>query len=166
MKTSVWATSSPPNTGRKSDLSRPFRLAPAGRTSEGNTAQGASGKRATNAATAGADTLGAGAHSDPMPPSLPTPKPKSKMVTPTPSQGPQSPVRPAPSRNSVPTPINVDRFKKLLEGYDEGEAQYLVEGLRTGFRLEFDKGSTFQDNSLPPPNPQPRVRTASCRRNI
>lgn len=39
----------------------------------------------------------------------------------------------------------------MLEGYDEGEAQYLVEGLRTGFRLEFDKGSTFQDNSLPPP---------------
>lgn len=68
-----------------------------------------------------------------------------------PNPGSPSPNKPVQNPNKVPTPVNVARFERLLEGYDKLETQYLVEGLRSGFRLEFDEGSTFQNASSRPP---------------
>lgn len=37
----------------------------------------------------------------------------------------------------MPTPINADQLEFYLEGYDEKKKQYLLQGFRKGFSLEY-----------------------------
>ena len=39
--------------------------------------------------------------------------------------------------NSLVTPVRVDRFEQLLAGYDQTLTQYLINGFRFGFRINF-----------------------------
>lgn len=40
-------------------------------------------------------------------------------------------------QNKMPTPINADQLESYLDGYDEKKKQYLLQGFRKGFSLEY-----------------------------
>ena len=42
----------------------------------------------------------------------------------------------------MPSPINVDKLDKLLQGYDRQKSQYLVNGFRHGFSISSSLTST------------------------
>ncbi len=51
----------------------------------------------------------------------------------------------------VPTPVHVSRFSQMLTGYDTEMVQYLVDGLRYGFRLEINDDAHFLSQYDDPP---------------
>ncbi|MES9884631.1 MAG: reverse transcriptase domain-containing protein, partial [Sedimenticola sp.] len=51
----------------------------------------------------------------------------------------------APNSHKVPTPVSWQRLEQYLHGYDITTAQYLIQGFRHGFRLDFEGTRTPQD---------------------
>lgn len=50
--------------------------------------------------------------------------------------------------HALSTPIHVDKLANYLTGYDSDGAQFLLNGLRSGFHLEFEgkRGYQFSPN--------------------
>lgn len=48
--------------------------------------------------------------------------------------------------HALPTPINVDKLAHYLSGYDSDRAQFLLNGFKSGFHLEFEgkRGYMYQ----------------------
>ena len=68
------------------------------------------------------------------------PPPSAKTKTPNCEQIPLSPEHQFQlilRGNSLVTPVRVDRFEQLLAGYDQTLKQYLINGFRFGFRINF-----------------------------
>ena len=68
------------------------------------------------------------------------PPPSVKTETPNCEKNPLSPehqFQHSLRGNSLVTPVRVDRFEQLLAGYDRTLKQYLINGFRFGFRINF-----------------------------
>lgn len=58
----------------------------------------------------------------------------------------------------MPTPINADQLESYLEGYDEKKKQYLLQGFRKGFSLEYwGPGKPFSCPNLKSAVDNPKV---------
>lgn len=68
-----------------------------------------------------------------QPPSAKTKTPNCEQIPLSPEHQFQLSLR----GNSLVTPLRVDRFEQLLAGYDQALKQYLINGFRFGFRINF-----------------------------
>ncbi len=139
-------------------LSIHFQQAPAGSSSEERLVRDAIGKTAIDVASpiVGVPTQPVGAQSFTHPPPPPPPPPPIPRIVPevtnVAAEINKEPLTGQANNNinDIPTPINVQRFIKLLDGYDQNLVDYLEDGLTNGFRLEIDPDAQFDSIDTPP----------------